>query len=1190
MKRTATRNVASRKSSARQRERASAVILVVVSLVLMALIGAAYLQQTRVQRFATAPPRGDMNLVIDAILSQIQDTLRDDLRYNPDNPEALELYDYPWTNQDDQNDDNIFTALGWEGAEEGDALGGYQDDMWLASSEPIDLDAANPRWPHITNLSGLFLRYEANNNRFTTNTVDGVAIPVPDVVDFTNAQNNSDSLLDIWNNMNLVDVSGDGVPDSRWAWAPIQEMDDIAYVMAVRIVDLSAKLNLNSAMTLLNIGSGNLDQANWEHPSELDLSTFVFNRRANNDIADELQRQVRYRFDDDTQVTWPVAAGARRSYWRDQGRYSVTNDHRRYGLANEYELRHRDGLNSGRPSPVPLVRAADGMPEFLRNGDEGYAERFYDHTTPDGWDASVYTDYPGGIDDTNPLQMFYEAEPRKQLTTLSGASIFRWPMVDEAFGFNVGDQTHDDITSYYKVDLNNSSRQNVQRAFEEVYRGYRNSGDPPLIDRMPEMLPGGFGQTDDDLRMAAAQFAANVATYRSDVPFMIEVEPRRDDPDNDPEVLPRRYGVPPLPVITEVYTQAKYKAESILDTPADPGGDPDVPYNIWEIRWDQEGDTGYAIEIRNPFDEPVALYTIQLWIDGEPVRKDQDANSPADWEDWENSQVMLSHLAAAPGEDERRYLDVGEVLVLYRHSDVGANWTSQYDPPHNAQDYHWEETPPHASPADPPDPLQWRIGVEGDDWRDNLLEHISGTDGTIIPVKIPDHVPAWPSVTSVDTTLRDVEIELRGVIRWDDVDDDDNDYLYELAPWPYFEMTAYRFPTERVVTDLERETDPVSGEPIAYWQHSVRGGGEGLNPLVFRDQDMFDEDYFEPVWVPGDPNDPEETEVVPEMQPDPNGDDPPVERNEYESRLGHLEKDGVDYDETLDDHLLYRDRGQFRSIGDLVNLMVIGPSAFETTPGDWDHSTFAEQWHDAMEFARNNTPSITVSTTDYSDFEKVFKLNFDPALGVIGDPNVPEENNLLVTHAAMMIDRFTTLSPVAAGLSFQEGGAMVPGLVNLNTMPQHLLEQVLPLQQQAQREDIAEWIVTYREGTAANRRNLILSQSGRDVEVDQLRENPGIGNIGELFLLLEDDDEDLSQADRMELARWLSQVGSARSDYFAAYIYVRAYDLQEDGFAVAPEVGIADAARVIAVFERNARDGQVRVRAVLPGARPYTVR
>ncbi len=44
----------------------------------------------------------------------------------------------------------------------------------------------------------------------------------------------------------FADADGDGIADSRWTWAPLPSDAGLAYVMAVRIIDNSAMVDLNA--------------------------------------------------------------------------------------------------------------------------------------------------------------------------------------------------------------------------------------------------------------------------------------------------------------------------------------------------------------------------------------------------------------------------------------------------------------------------------------------------------------------------------------------------------------------------------------------------------------------------------------------------------------------------------------------------------------------------------------------------------------------------------------------------------------------------------------------------------------------------------------------------------------------------------------------------------------------------------
>ncbi|MCC7408021.1 MAG: hypothetical protein IT442_08115 [Phycisphaeraceae bacterium] len=322
----------------RSDRRGSVMILVVAMLVLMVLAGTAYMQRARLDRMSTdqAANKGTSDQVAAATIEQIKNVLRDDLIYdpvggtpqflNPATPAFDEPYDYPWTNAAISFPVATQYQQTWSGG--ANALGGQLDDMWLASSYPTDL---NPSivgnnvygWEHITNLNGIFLDLPRPTAK------DGSKLPIEWVTSLPNpgmspfnGANNTDSFLPLFANAagtlpaqtvlalttatdptdpatinrpgtvngapyankadyqpRGYDVDGDGVPDSRWTWAPIRQANGIDYVMAVRIIDNSSMINVNSASPQTNDGTNHFlapPIAGW--PTSADLSRFL--RRA----------------------------------------------------------------------------------------------------------------------------------------------------------------------------------------------------------------------------------------------------------------------------------------------------------------------------------------------------------------------------------------------------------------------------------------------------------------------------------------------------------------------------------------------------------------------------------------------------------------------------------------------------------------------------------------------------------------------------------------------------------------------------------------------------------------------------------------------------------------------------------------------------------------------------------------------
>lgn len=597
----------------RRGSKGSTLILVVVALVLMAILGAVYLQLVRVDRIATHQAnRSNINLVVDATIAQVQGVLRDDLLdddgnfFNEDAGDAGggdEPYDYPWTNSavtfpvDDMNGNPL-----------GNAQGGEHDDMWLASLRPdFDTDPAKPRWPHITNLNGIFLRIPKSGGsepmpeeRAVTlggylNTDTNVSGTIHLKITGDSQAMDYTGLAD-WEPWG-ADADGDGVPDSRWTWAPIRKIGNVMYVMAVRIVDNSAMVNANVALSQVSSAEtydGFNDAPRWWYPSELDLGNFVYTLEGG---GAELRDLLEYRLGaalGSTLVPWgEVVQGQRGHFWLNgASMYGHSTPYPKLDIRDELELRHRNGLND--PDARATVEdATNGMDGFLRAGAASEV---------------TYTDVAASMED------YFHDEPRHQMTALSGAAIFR-PTLDGETGTGVQD----------KIDLNVADADELASEIEGVCtEGAAGMTPPPSITSQ-----AGWTQAD-----FARQFAACIKDYIDDDNRLTLVGPAGGE----------RCGMEALPFIGEIYIQARWViTSSVLVTPPD----------LWRITWGQEGATGFVIEVRNPFRRRIWLKDVHLWVDG------------TDWGplyDPDDASGRLTDIDA---------LGPGEVLLLYNHSHNG---------------------------------------------------------------------------------------------------------------------------------------------------------------------------------------------------------------------------------------------------------------------------------------------------------------------------------------------------------------------------------------------------------------------------------------------------------------------------------------------------------------------------------------
>jgi hypothetical protein len=211
-------------------QRGSLLILTVVVLVLMVIMGAAYMQVARTDRLATRRnEHSNLDLVINGEIAALKKRLVDDLFKHAIPADTTDdandsMYDYPWTNPADAGTDpnNVWSVKNFAGTAQS-ARGGHGDDALLAAMVP-NFPApgdANARWAHLSNQEGFWLDLPA--------TGSGLAIPTEYLIDFSGPTDQTDtdlalSYLDASTSASYdprgADADGDGVRDSRWTWAP----------------------------------------------------------------------------------------------------------------------------------------------------------------------------------------------------------------------------------------------------------------------------------------------------------------------------------------------------------------------------------------------------------------------------------------------------------------------------------------------------------------------------------------------------------------------------------------------------------------------------------------------------------------------------------------------------------------------------------------------------------------------------------------------------------------------------------------------------------------------------------------------------------------------------------------------------------------------------------------------------------
>lgn len=218
--------------------RGSALILVIVVTVLLAVIGVMFVMVTRLDGVLSASIIQDRRLdeAVRQTTARIEQILMEDL-FGSDDPNAMPadgrgLSNEPW-----------------------DAPG--PDDPWLADLEPVwrgSEGTPNPaddlyRWNHITNLAGLsgyqWNRNLRNGEAYTPQAYGGI---VPEYPEFKKIVNGQKVLLTKQEIIGRpADADGDGVADSVWIALDDTVTGGQTVYAAVRIIDNCAMLNLNTA-------------------------------------------------------------------------------------------------------------------------------------------------------------------------------------------------------------------------------------------------------------------------------------------------------------------------------------------------------------------------------------------------------------------------------------------------------------------------------------------------------------------------------------------------------------------------------------------------------------------------------------------------------------------------------------------------------------------------------------------------------------------------------------------------------------------------------------------------------------------------------------------------------------------------------------------------------------------------------
>ena len=625
----------SRMQCSHRRRRGTILIMVIGVLVMLLLIGTAYVQFARHDRAATRlQTTSNTDLVMLAIRNDIANVVADDVRQEVDTdgdgvadktvflsgldvgsttdpdgsiPESLtEPSDYPYTNPN-----RTFEVFDIDGGSLGNAVGGYHDDMWLASTAPVDAGGGVMTWLHITNLRGVYLRLpkigstQSMPEEFRVDNPGSGFLRHDTDVRILGANSLSDGDTAQYQAIG-VDADRDGIRDSRWMWASLPRVGGIAYVMAVRIIDNSSMVNISTA-TALSDGAGAYDALDhaprWSNPAFFDLARFV-QAYGGNPAVTEMQAFLKQLHDVDPDPGLPYRRKARLEYWAAGPRLYGNFNWRVPGppittfvelrLNNEREFRYGNGLNNVDYASPAEKMMGDPNSDFLRsvNAETSFTD---------------VTNFYGGVtdpDDNDAIRDYFFFNPRWAMTTLSGQAIFAprlpdlpAPVMQNGTSIPAAEPELVRQLNINKMLVNDTE---LEKLAIEIRKVIERPSDP---NAPTSFVPPNDTAYDPDPatrnEQFANQFAANIKDYADEDSRLT----RFDDP-----TVTARYGLEVLPFITEVYAQQAWEVMSIDPNTTDPNSFVDVTFD--------NPAEGYIIEIRNPFSIDASLADVDLIVDG----------------------------------------------------------------------------------------------------------------------------------------------------------------------------------------------------------------------------------------------------------------------------------------------------------------------------------------------------------------------------------------------------------------------------------------------------------------------------------------------------------------------------------------------------------------------------------------------
>ncbi|WP_432800268.1 hypothetical protein [Poriferisphaera sp. WC338] len=600
------------------------------------------------------------------------------------------------------------------------------------------IDSNQNTWPHLTNISGVWLDIPQFNqstvlvpretpvrNNSYNSTADAqmeerdTNVPFDFLMD---AATPSGSSIDPSDPSAVyeargVDTDQDNIKDARWTWAPesVRNIGGRKYVVAIRIADLSSLININTALPNTDYNTGLLisDSARGYTPASADFGRLLhatlnagpdmtehtinattigedidglFNRRYDGLTLTPTDwpvdaTETTFNPNNNQQTTPSVAQLSERDYiWRAQAsQYGNTANN--YIVNDELELRLKGGLNQydsissieDETLAPPASTYQIGLANVLRNKPNLPFGTTAGHTPPEtgintiiGVDGDLQTWFYGKDNATpfdprtNTINLSSYKLPaiRHMLTTASGSAIYA-PNYRPS---TAGPTPFGSVNRRFKIDLQsqitdnaatpvNEAQEHVDSMAKRIYMCFAypeaSSDQWYLYDSadLANTIDGLALNVDQGQAALAAQYAAAIADYTDQdlQPSVVEVNSKQ------------YFGSEKLPYIREVYTQVLYQ-DTNLGRMLDPDGIPnngdesrifptlsggapnpnystsltlagDAPYSAADRydSWIPVSETqAIAIELGNPFSHPI--YGIESGTDDEDGLHSEDGS------------------------------------------------------------------------------------------------------------------------------------------------------------------------------------------------------------------------------------------------------------------------------------------------------------------------------------------------------------------------------------------------------------------------------------------------------------------------------------------------------------------------------------------------------------------------------------